>query len=521
VVGGLAWALVNVQAMPLIADLGGRNRIGFYIGMYYLFTMVGQMLGSPVIGGVMDLFGDGAMFYGAAGAYALGFVLLRRGQKLLPASPEELARRLLANAETYYPGHVSDLLWAAALITAGASALHPSMVELTRPAPRAQDAVGAGRLTVLGIALLATPAALLALADTLTVNVALPVSGSAVLALFVLLRLGNLVHDRERARRELALRGSHQTALSTLAAEALTARAVPDLYDLATDLIIGELDGVQASIADLRPVVDGAVAPAPSPAGRPDRDLGVLLLPIAGSDGPVAELRIAAGDHRPLSDDERDLLVAIANVLASAVQRRQAEDLLRHQALHDALTGLPNRTLLLDRLQRILALRDGGGAAVVFIDLDGFKAVNDTFGHDAGDQLLVTLARRMEEVVRRGDTVARLAGDEFVVVGHPAREVELVELATRLLAAVRLPVDVHAGEVTVGASIGGTLSRPADDDPEALLRRADVAMYAAKAAGGDRIAVADGDGQPIVSPSPDPAPAVSAAGPGSRDGRSG
>ncbi|MEX2550567.1 MAG: MFS transporter [Nitriliruptoraceae bacterium] len=99
VIGGLAWALVNVQAMPLIADLGGRNRIGFYIGMYYLFTMVGQMLGSPIIGGVMDLFGDGAMFYGAGGAYALGFVLLRRGQKLLPASPEELARREVELAE--------------------------------------------------------------------------------------------------------------------------------------------------------------------------------------------------------------------------------------------------------------------------------------------------------------------------------------------------------------------------------------------------------------------------------------
>ncbi|MCC5950141.1 MAG: MFS transporter [Nitriliruptoraceae bacterium] len=93
VVGGFAWALVNVQAMPLIADLGGRSRIGFYIGMYYLFTMVGQMLGSPIIGGVMDLFGDEAMFYGAAGAYALGFVLLQAGRRQLPASPEELARR--------------------------------------------------------------------------------------------------------------------------------------------------------------------------------------------------------------------------------------------------------------------------------------------------------------------------------------------------------------------------------------------------------------------------------------------
>lgn len=93
VIGGFAWALVNVQAMPLIADLGGRRQIGFYIGMYYLFTMVGQMVGSPVIGAVMDLFGDEAMFYGAAGAYALGFVLLRAGRRRLPASPEQLARR--------------------------------------------------------------------------------------------------------------------------------------------------------------------------------------------------------------------------------------------------------------------------------------------------------------------------------------------------------------------------------------------------------------------------------------------
>ncbi|MFW5934069.1 MAG: MFS transporter [Actinomycetota bacterium] len=93
VIGGFAWGLVNVQAMPLVADLGGRNRIGFYVGLYYLFTMVGQMLGGPVIGGAMDLFGDQGLFYGAAAAFALGFVLLRRGQLLLPLSPEELARR--------------------------------------------------------------------------------------------------------------------------------------------------------------------------------------------------------------------------------------------------------------------------------------------------------------------------------------------------------------------------------------------------------------------------------------------
>ncbi len=92
-VGGMAWGLVNVQAMPLIADLGGRNRIGFFVGLYYLFTMVGQMIGPTFFGIAMDLFGDGAMFYGGATAFIAGFLLLRRGQTLLPADPVELARR--------------------------------------------------------------------------------------------------------------------------------------------------------------------------------------------------------------------------------------------------------------------------------------------------------------------------------------------------------------------------------------------------------------------------------------------
>jgi len=92
-IGGMAWGLVNVQAMPLIADLGGRNRIGFFVGLYYLFTMVGQMIGPTFFGVAMDLFGDQALFFGGATAFAGGFVLLRRGQKLLPADPVELARQ--------------------------------------------------------------------------------------------------------------------------------------------------------------------------------------------------------------------------------------------------------------------------------------------------------------------------------------------------------------------------------------------------------------------------------------------
>lgn len=93
VVGGFAWGMVNVQAMPLIADLGGRNRIGFFIGLYYLFTMVGQMIGPALLGGLMDLIGDQGLFLGGAIAFAAGFLLLRAGRRRLGATPEELARR--------------------------------------------------------------------------------------------------------------------------------------------------------------------------------------------------------------------------------------------------------------------------------------------------------------------------------------------------------------------------------------------------------------------------------------------
>ncbi len=97
VVGGFAWGLVNVQAMPLVADLGGRDRIGFYVGMYYLFTMFGQMIGPFVLGSAMDVFGNQGMFYAGAAAFAGGFVLLRAGQKQLGATPEELARRRIGD----------------------------------------------------------------------------------------------------------------------------------------------------------------------------------------------------------------------------------------------------------------------------------------------------------------------------------------------------------------------------------------------------------------------------------------
>ena len=162
---------------------------------------------------------------------------------------------------------------------------------------------------------------------------------------------------------------------------------------------------------------------------------------------------------------------------------------LERQALHDPLTRLPNRLLLMDRTRQALARlhRSDGVVALLFIDLDRFKAVNDTFGHEVGDQLLIDVAKRLEEMMRDSDTVARLGGDEFVILGEDIDgDAEALALAERVLGALREPFKVGSAEVSMPASVGVSVSRNPDADPEAMLREADVAMYRAKGAGGRR-----------------------------------
>ncbi|MGI4895839.1 MAG: EAL domain-containing protein, partial [Janthinobacterium lividum] len=182
------------------------------------------------------------------------------------------------------------------------------------------------------------------------------------------------------------------------------------------------------------------------------------------------------------------LLCLVEDVTA----RRQAEEALVHQALHDPLTGLANRTLLRDRLT--LALEEsravGSTVGVLLIDLDGFKAVNDTAGHGAGDELLRVISQRLTDCSRQGDTLARLGGDEFAVVCPDADAAGLRRIAQRFLAAVRAPVVLGAGTFHVGASIGSAAWQAGDADPgsvDGLLRNADLAMYAAKRDGKNRI----------------------------------
>jgi len=168
-------------------------------------------------------------------------------------------------------------------------------------------------------------------------------------------------------------------------------------------------------------------------------------------------------------------------------ERRRAEQDLRdlaavlsERAVRDPLTGLANRGLLEERLRAALSrdARTGGGTGVLFLDLDGFKAVNDRYGHDAGDAVLRGVAGRLAAAVRPSDTVARLGGDEFVVLVEAAEVGDLAPVERRLRAAVTAPVEVRgSGPVSVGVSVGTAWSGGGEDDPRTLLRRADEAMY--------------------------------------------
>jgi len=166
-----------------------------------------------------------------------------------------------------------------------------------------------------------------------------------------------------------------------------------------------------------------------------------------------------------------------------ASARRAAE--LRHQMMFDALTDLPNRTLLQDRLRDVLAAGDGGRrrAALLMIDLDRFKDVNDTFGHAFGDRLLIALGTRLRAVLREGDMLARLGGDEFGVLLPEADAEESIAIAERLTEALRAAVILDEYSLHVAASIGIALIPEHGEDAETVLRRADVAMYVAKGRG--------------------------------------
>ncbi len=221
-----------------------------------------------------------------------------------------------------------------------------------------------------------------------------------------------------------------------------------------------------------------------------------IVVPISARELSFGALAAHTTVVRGFSDDDVNFLQAVANVLAAAIERRRNEQETRHRALHDPLTGLPNRDLFRDRLQHALARarRRDTTLAVLFLDLDNFKYVNDTLGHEAGDELLRLLAPRLSDAIRAGDTLARFGGDEFVALCEDiANEREAIEIAERVRRCLTRPVRLAGGTHHVSASIGVALPTAGHDLPESLLRDADAAMYRAKQRGRARFEVFDAD----------------------------
>ncbi|GAB6051811.1 hypothetical protein JCM17960_06310 [Magnetospira thiophila] len=179
--------------------------------------------------------------------------------------------------------------------------------------------------------------------------------------------------------------------------------------------------------------------------------------------------------------------ISFVSVFHDITEARSKDERIRYLAFHDALTGLPNRVLFQERLEHAVdrSRRDGIRLSVCFIDLDGFKAVNDSLGHDIGDLLLKAVAERIQGRLRRGaDTVARLGGDEFVVLMEDLKSAEqCAHLANEIIADISQPLTLRGQTVQVGASMGMALFPTDADSAAELMKRADAAMYAAKAAG--------------------------------------
>jgi diguanylate cyclase (GGDEF)-like protein/PAS domain S-box-containing protein len=198
---------------------------------------------------------------------------------------------------------------------------------------------------------------------------------------------------------------------------------------------------------------------------------------------------------RVVERDANGRAVRLAGTYADIDERKIAEERLRRLAEHDPLTGLPNRSLFNDRLQQAMARCTGEARmALLFLDIDRFKEINDTLGHEAGDQVLSAFAVRMREMVRQTDTVARLAGDEFtLILGGLRGPADAVALAGKLVETLRDPITAGGRLLEVTASIGVAMCRPGETDEAGLLRRADAALYEAKRRGRNGFFCDDGD----------------------------
>lgn len=219
------------------------------------------------------------------------------------------------------------------------------------------------------------------------------------------------------------------------------------------------------------------------------KDADEALLAEGGAQVYEAQVKYADGTlhdveyHKAVFHAQSEEITGIVGVMLDVTYRNQAEEKLRQMALHDELTGLANRAYLMPSLEQSLrrANRLGDELALIVLDLDGFKSINDEFGHAVGDDVLREVARRLRDSVRDSDTVARLGGDEFVIViDNLHSRASVVRIVSTIINRLAEPIDIGAEQLQTGTSVGVAIGPIIDEDASTLLARADAAMYVAK-----------------------------------------
>jgi diguanylate cyclase (GGDEF)-like protein/PAS domain S-box-containing protein len=387
----------------------------------------------------------------------------------------------------YETGGLLDGGWIAFYVLIGTAALHPSMSGLSEPAPGPGTRLTRPRLAILAATSLVAPVvqlvrSVLDLPREPVISVA-----AGVLFLLVLTRLAGMVRVQE-LHTESVLRRRFEERLAALVRHATD---VVCLLDAAGRVTYVSPSGSRLLARPEESIVghrwDELVHPDDAPAIErffdglaPGQPAGVDHR-LARADGSWLDVETLATNL--LGDDTVDAIVLNTRDVS---QRKELERRLAHQATHDALTSLPSRTLLVDRIDSALARRrrDGRRLAVLFVDLDDFKALNDTMGHAAGDRALQEVAARLQSSLRGSDSAARLGGDEFALLldGIDGPD-DAMAVADRCLAALADPVLLEGREFAATASIGIAIDSDETHTSEDMLRRADAAMYDAKRSG--------------------------------------
>jgi diguanylate cyclase (GGDEF)-like protein/PAS domain S-box-containing protein len=405
----------------------------------------------------------------------------------------------------FQPGHPVNVLWLLSFAFLGAAALHPSMRALGTEPARSDRGSPRARLAVLAAASLLAPTAAIVFgvgkghSDAIAIGAA-----SAVIFLLVIARMAQLMVDvgvlraaearlrasesalrQEIAERKLAEQSMHRLAAIVQSSSDAIYSVAPDLTVTAWNPAAEALFGWRAEQVVGHPVTsvwppeqlatDGPLFER-ALAGQVVTDLETVRLRSDGGRVPVALT------WSPIKDDAGGV-IGVSVIGRDITERKRLESQLVHQALHDPLTGLANRALFTDRLEHAIAraARPATTVAVLVIDLDRFKDVNDSLGHEAGDALLAEVAARLERNSRAGDTVARLGGDEFAVLLEDISAAKAVRAAELLLEALARPLTLHGRDMTPSAGVG--IAFGSGEDAATLLRNADVAMYAAKGRG--------------------------------------